>query len=444
MTRRLLLLAYYFPPYGGGYSIRIGKLAKYLPRAGWEVEVVSVNPRYYTANVIVGDSSEIDEKYVRRTDSYEKALGVAGRSLPDSPAGGGRSLIRRALQAMKHFVLIPDRQLLWLPMAAAQAEMLHKERPYDAILVTCPPMSTLLGALFLGRRLQLPLLLDLRDDWTDTATFNALPAWRRRIEKWLERMAVKRVDYLVVPTKRSLERYLALFPSHHDRITLIPNGFDAEDFPEALFSSRPNEEKRCLSLVHLGNLPSSRSPLTLLEAIQLLRETDPEVAAKLCFTQVGFVDGRFRPFFDSLIASGHARLLAPVAHAEAIKMMAQAGALLLLPSQETPTAVPGKLYEYLATRHPIVALVEAGATEDLLRQLGARWLANVHDVNQITCMLRALVEQFTQEPSNLRTMIAKDALPHFDRRRHAEQFARLLERVIVVRSPAGHRVLRRN
>lgn len=48
MSSKVLILAYFFPPYGGGSSIRVGKFAKYLPQFGWDPVVVLADPASYS------------------------------------------------------------------------------------------------------------------------------------------------------------------------------------------------------------------------------------------------------------------------------------------------------------------------------------------------------------------------------------------------------------
>jgi glycosyltransferase involved in cell wall biosynthesis len=424
-TRRLLVMAYYFPPYGGGFSIRIGKFAKYLSRLGWECTVISVSPESYSPDVAV-TGAEPDGAAVHRTPSFERLLPGAGGTAP--AGGGGAPAPAGVLQRLKHFVLLPDRQVLWTPYALRLARRLHRERPFDAALATAPPMSTIPAAAALRRLLGIPAVLDLRDDWTGTASFAALPPARQRVERVLERAALRRMDHVLVPTRPSYDRLLSAFALPADRVSFLPNGFDPEDFASpgaggeegALFPGRT-------TLVHLGILTERRSPATLLEALRRLRERDPAAAGRLRFLQMGAVESCFDAALQPMVASGLAEVRPAGPHAEALEVMHAADVLVLIPNQATATAIPGKTYEYLASRRPVLALVEPGATRDLLREVGVRWLLDVDDVDAITSALAAIAADPPRrdEPEPMDA----DVLRRYDRGEQARQLAEVLDRL---------------
>jgi glycosyltransferase involved in cell wall biosynthesis len=430
--RRLLMMAYYFPPYGGGFSIRIGKFTKYLSRLGWECTVVSVAPEAYSADVAFTGGGDVAGAVVHRTPSWERLL-PAGSAPAPSP-GGGAPARTGVLQRLKHVVLLPDRQVLWAPYALRLARRLHRERPFHAALATAPPMSTVPAAAALRRLLRIPTVLDLRDDWTGTATFSALPPARQRVERALERATLRRADHVLVPTRPSYDRLLETFRLPAERVSLVPNGFDPEDFASGHAASGPVHRGRT-TLVHLGTLTERRSPATLLEALRRLRERDPAAAGRLCLLQMGAVESCFDAALRPLAATGHVEVRPAGSHAEALALMHAADVLVLIPNQATATAIPGKTYEYLASGRPVLALVEPGATRDLLREVGVRWLLDVDDVASITEALAGIAANPPRRDAPEPTDAA--ALRRYDRREHARQLAGILDRLCTQKRAIG-------
>jgi glycosyltransferase involved in cell wall biosynthesis len=424
--RRLLVMAYYFPPYGGGFSIRIGKFVKYLSRLGWDATVISVDPGSYSPDVAVTGAEETPAAEVHRAPSLERLLPVPAHAAP--PAEGSAPPPRPGvLQRLKHFVLLPDRQVLWTPYALRLARRLHREQPFHAALATAPPMSTVPAAAVLRRLLGVPTVLDLRDDWTGTATFSALPPGRQRVERAMERSTLRRVDHVLVPTRPSHARLLEEFGLPADRVSFVPNGFDPEDFAPAGGGPRAPLRPGRAALVHLGTLTDRRSPTTLLAALRRLAQTDPGAAARLWFLQVGAVDPAFGRALEPLLAQGQAELRPAVPHAQALEVMRAADVLVLIPNQATATAIPGKTYEYLACGRPVLALVEPGATRDLLREMGVRWILDVRDVDAITETLRGIAADAARGLDT--APVDPAALARYDRREHARQLAEILDRL---------------
>ena len=429
---RVLVLAYYFPPFEGGFSIRIEKFVKYLPEYGWQSVVISVNPSIYVGQNIGSAESFSKIEKVIRTNSFEKWI----TDIDSSPRYESSTVLRKKswktasiLNRLKHIFLIPDRQILWFPFLILRAIKLHRTDQFDAILVTSPPMSTILGALAISWFTRLPVILDLRDDWSDTATFNAYPKFRKSIELMLERFAIRRVHHLVVPTQKSKDRYIKCIGISPKRISLIPNGYDPEDFQYLGNPTIQKKQNEPLELIHLGNLPLSRSPLTLLDALKKLLEEYPEAASLISFKQVGNVHFEFQPYFDELKYSGIAEVVPQIPHSDAIKLMINVDALVLIPSQKTPTAIPGKVYEYFASRRPIIALVEDGATKDLLLSAGVNWMVDVHDSNGIFMLLKEFIED-ARIGKSAKTRVSQDFIKQFDRMYQTKELAEIFSTIV--------------
>ncbi|MBE0585718.1 MAG: glycosyl transferase family 1, partial [Desulfofustis sp.] len=48
--KKVLVIAYYFPPLGGSGVQRVLKFVKYLPQFGWQPTVLTIGPTAYYAH----------------------------------------------------------------------------------------------------------------------------------------------------------------------------------------------------------------------------------------------------------------------------------------------------------------------------------------------------------------------------------------------------------
>src|SRR5215216_1430484 len=249
--RRVLVIAYYFPPLGGAGVQRILKFVKYLPEFGWTTTVVSTRSRVYGTH----DETLLDEIpegiRVVRTPGFPVARWL------------GILLGKLGLRRLRLWALWPDGGLGWAPAAflAARRE-LRRERP-DVIFSTSAPYGGHLVALALHRLTAIPWVADFRDEWaSDTHLVGqprALAALSRRGERAVTRAATRVVvaaDYFELD---------GAGPSDPRRVT-ITNGVDPADVPEA-DGEQPADRFR---LSHIGTLYESIDAGPVLRALERL------------------------------------------------------------------------------------------------------------------------------------------------------------------------------
>lgn len=170
--KRVLVVAYVFPPAGGAGVQRVTKFVKYLPDFGWECSVLTVsNP-----SIPVFDESmanEIpDSTVIRLARTLEPGYALknaisAGSATPHASSrfGGIKKALKSAVRAAGNAILQPDAQILWYPGAIKEGMRLLNDAKHDAIFVTAPPFSSFVTGAELSRRSGLPLIVDYRDEW---------------------------------------------------------------------------------------------------------------------------------------------------------------------------------------------------------------------------------------------------------------------------------------
>jgi hypothetical protein len=324
--RRLLVVAYYMPPLGLSGVMRVTKLCKFLPEAGWQPLILTVKPvAYYHYDPRLLDDLKTSRIYRTESADPNRLLNLirskAKRLTPALAQGLG------AVPRLLNHVLFPDSKIGWLPFGSvAGRHITDREKP-SAIFASAPPFTALLLGVRLKAHAHVPLAADFRDPWP--TGFAPPPAHQRAALRRLRRYLVDHSD-LVLGVNSGTAR--AVGP----RCEVLDNGFDPTDFevePAKLDGT---------AIVHVGNLWQNQAEVASLVAA--LRQR-PE--AKLYLA--GRVDGETRRRFEH---DPQVRLLGTLPHGEACALMKGAAALLYIGKPAQPVGI--KLYEYLGARRPIV------------------------------------------------------------------------------------------
>lgn len=448
--RRVLVIAYVFPPAGGAGVQRVTKFVKYLPECGWNCSVLTVaNP-----SVPVLDPSLCDEipseTLIRRARTLEpgyalKSAFSAGSGTADTNAAASRPAarpaswkrwIKSAVRAAGNAVLQPDAQILWRPDAVRQGLQLLKEVPHDAIFVTAPPFSSLLTAAELSRRSGLPLVLDYRDEWGISNSYQE-NRQKSRFSHWLQqrmqRSVLKQADAVVATTRRSAQslRELTREAGGSARIRHLYNGFDAADLaglPAAESKSEPGEP--VLRLTYVGTLWNLTSVEPVVAAMERVAQTAPHLASRLELVIAGRRTAEQDLILDRLNGLPcRLRREGYVAHQTALRLMGTADELLLLLS-DLPGAervMPAKTFEYLALNRPLLAVTPPGEVSELLADCPQAKTFAPADVDGLTQHLLRRLEGLTPERSHTESSDF-DAL-RFERRTLTRQLAEVLNEV---------------
>ncbi len=429
--------------------MRMVKLAKYLPEYGWHPIVLTSDPKdCYFAHQWSYDPSLLKEVEGRSTvlavhSPLERTLralvqrshiGMGHRDLngavtgprriaAEDKQGGviGRIKRGRLLTAMRRMRTLQDQSALWVPFAYRSALRLIREYRVQAILTTSPPHLIHIAGLWLKRATQLPWIADFRDGWTGNLLFTPESRVRQRIDCWIERQIATQADVTVAVTEQIVDRFKLSYPRYSERFCVIHNGFDPADFP------RPNSlaPQRPVDFVHVGSIAQYRSPGPFLRAMQELHLEGrlPNGSMRVEFVgQVHSLDEDTMRLLDEVV-----NLVPPVSHTEAIDRMVHAGVLLLFAGiEEGKAAFSGKVFEYLAARRPILAVVPAvGELASLLHRYPLARVASPTDIEGIKeGILWALAAAGKAvDIANSRD----DIVSQFDRRLQAGRLAEMLD-----------------
>ncbi|MBI5463377.1 MAG: glycosyltransferase family 4 protein [Ignavibacteriales bacterium] len=387
--RKVLMIAYYFPPLGLSGVQRTVKFAKYLLKYGWKPTVLTVVPKgYYAYDESLLKEAEDAGIQIVRTNSLD-ANKLFKKKVIKTPS----ERTRKVLRYCSDLVFIPDNKIGWKRNALRKGAELLAGESFDIIYATAPPQTDFLIGLGLKKKFGLPLVVDYRDSWLEYP-FKYFPTpLHKWLNKRLERKVLKSADRIVVAHRRIKETILKTHRhlTYHD-VAIIPHGYDAEDIP-ARFERSGSAKK--MVVAHAGTFYGGRTPKVLLTAFANLLKHDEQWRERIEFVLIGNKRKDETKLVEHLGVAPHVRFTGYLEHGACVRELMAADVLWYALDHDILS--PGKLYEYFGTRKPILASIVEGYTQQLIKESGAARVVPIHDVAAHEAALKELYAQFVQK-----------------------------------------------
>jgi glycosyltransferase involved in cell wall biosynthesis len=369
MQSVLIVVGSAFPPAANAGLHRVLGWVHHLPDLGWKVKVLTLPADYWPARMrddsLVGSVPEgIDVVRVapRLAPRFPRALGDAPGQRPRRDARGRLSALARW---GKDRALFPDSRVLWAGPAARAGSSLALAGAADVVLTTSPERSSHLVGMRMATSLGIPWVADFRDPWE--ASWEPPPTRvHARALRRLGRAVASRARLLTAVSESLARQLCTLYGVAPEKVAVIPNGVDERTVARTAPRSRGGH-----LIVHTGRFYGRRSPAPFLRAVRALMADRTWASGALEVRLVGSFDDHMAAALAPFLSESWLRVEGEVAHAEALAAQRRAGTLLLVPGEDSHT-VPGKLFEYLAARRPVLALCsEDSESARLLREEGA-------------------------------------------------------------------------
>jgi glycosyltransferase involved in cell wall biosynthesis len=446
MNRRVLLISLAYPPSSEVGAFRAARFAKCLPACGWEPIVLTAS---YASSTTLGDESRMQwtnpSAIVVRTRPWliargdkkpQRKIAIAGSENNKSDAAANTppaanqsttSISARVRQALLLPFRLPDKYIWWAVPAFNALRKLARQYKPDVIFCTTPPHSSQLIATAFKAWSGIPVVIDLRDPWANTAWGEAHHGRiKATLDRTLERWCVRRADRVILNTPELLAQYQRSYPARWNaKFSAIPNGYDPEVRTkiESLVGSATKSPDQPIKLCHAGSVYGRRDIRPLIEAVALLNRAGRRVA----FEQMGRLNngGEVAHCIANNNASDYITILDQQSHEEALRHMAAADILVVV-RQNTPLQVPAKVYEMMLFGKPILALDGEGAIQRMVcdNQLGV--VADPVDPVAIAAAIENTIDQIGRPPGEQRAA----ALRQYDAREQTRQLANVLEAAV--------------
>jgi glycosyltransferase involved in cell wall biosynthesis len=453
--KKVLMVTYFFPPSGGVKVQRVLKFAKYLPCFGWEPIILTTkNPQYDYLDFDLLREIPMGTK-IQKTFSFEpakiyKSLRSTYRRLRDylrqgrkAPQRNSENLKRRSWASkMASLIFIPDSRIGWWPFAFFKILGNFKRNDFDVIYSTSPMFTSHLIAMAVKHVFKKPWVVDLRDLWILNPYVQPPTKLHSKISRYIEYKTFELADKIVTVSEELREDLIQNYPEIcSEKFIVIPNGYDQADFEEKL-----EQDNGKFSIGYIGSLYlfSGRTPYYFLVALGELVKQFPQLEKEMEVTFIGPLDKQNRIILKNTILKFNLKEVVrqrdPVYHREAIRYIKSSALLLLIVGKKIEknkeygnhlydrTSVTGKLFEYLASGNPILALAGEGSVKRIITETDSGCVVDPEDVEGIKEAILSFYRFYKQGKLKIRPK--QKVLRSFQRKKLTGDLAKIFDELI--------------
>lgn len=424
-TKKLLIITYYWPPAGGPGVQRWLKFVKYLPDFNIQpIVFIPENPTYPIIDN--GLQSEVSDKAIIIKNKIFEPYGLAsffGKSKTKKISSGiipnqkKQSFLEKTLLWVRGNLFIPDARFLWVKPSVKYLKKYIEENQIDTLVTSGPPHSLHLIGLGLKNELNIKWLADFRDPWTTIGYHKALKlsSYAEKKHKALEATVLNSADTIIVTSKTTKTEFQAITSRP---IEVITNGYDIEKVHKQVLDEK-------FTLAHIGSFLSERNPRILWKALQELVKESPNFKKDFQLKLIGAVSQEVLDTISEFKLTNYVLNLGYVSHQEALEHQRKSQVLLLIEinSNDTKSIIPGKLFEYMVSERPIIAIGPEGS--DFAEIISATNTGVFFTYNEKE-KLKALLLEYYNLYSVQNLKVHAVGLQQYSRKSLTEQLAKLI------------------
>ena len=408
--KNVLLIAYHFPPLlGSSGLLRTLKHVYYLEKYGFKPTVLTVKTRAYerlnySLLAQVPSSVQIHRAFALDTRRH---LSFKGRYF--------------------EFLSIPDRYTSWIPFGIVEGCRIVVSKKIDIIYTTYPIGSALAIGNSVAYLTKRPLVVDFRDPMYDQ--FSKFSRNVFRAKKVIEESAVKNSAHVIVTTPGTRELFAERYPHlSPDKITIIPNGFDEQDF---LNIDVIHKKRNGIRMIHTGLLdPVDRDPLPFFRALHILKSNN--VLKRFNLKIELFAPGNEKCYEDhvkKLDINDRVEIKPSISYSEILTEMFNSDILLLFQGPTCDHQIPAKIYEYLRVGKPVLAFTSRdGDTGRLISSYNAGLIISENDPIQIASKCEKWIHEVAH--GNFRPSNSPGTCQEFSREKQTENLAKVFSHTL--------------
>jgi len=406
---------------GGSGVQRPVKFAKYLKRFGWEPIVVAPEPGiYHTFDESL--SKELNDAGIRIERVQNSALLKAGKkSINPSHSKPWKAAL---LKWITSWFFLPDNKKGWIDDAVKKCVELTESESISALFATAPPYSNLIAAQRVKAKTGLPVIMDLRDDWLESHLINYPTRWHYNKMKRLESDTLKIPDHITVVNSYYKSKIKDRLGKDSPDITVIPNGFDRETFA----ANDSSGKNRKFVILYSGLFYGSRKPDWFLKSVKKVMEEHDDFSKHVQLWFQGGLNQSHRKTINDLGLREFVTDFGYLEHHNAVGNVMKADVLFLTLGERRhiDAVTPGKVFEYMGSKKPILAYIPEGVTRSLLDKYGAASCVSITDVDGGA---DAILKFYEMWKTNSLPSGSDEFIQSFDRLNLTEQLSAILDRI---------------
>jgi hypothetical protein len=379
-------------------------LSRWLDAFGWE------------PTVITATRDGAPDTYMQTPDPSWMARVTSGQQTPVFQTVARRRfpLLQTIKSFMRRFPPWHDEYSGWSQSVAPTAIAVGRERAVDLVWVTCNPFSSVETALATGRALGVPVVVDLRDQFSDYL----LPG------HWFFH-AMRQVDAVTLAAPVCVTPPLRAVLGDRPAYPIISGTWLTDPI-----ASRRTER---FTLLHAGTLYDTRcSPEPLFQAIQQLSAEVPGFREDVVIRFAGADSPAVTRAPSYAAVADRVEILGQLPHRQVLDMLTEASVLLIIKAHGddvySADPIPAKWFEYFRTTVPLLSF---GGTPGIFAPL-LTWGGGglyAQSVAEIATFLRA---QYLRWKTDGITQASRnpEALDYLTQRRMAAEFAEVFNALV--------------
>ena len=356
--KKVLIITYYWPPAGGPGVQRWLKFIKYL--RDFEIEpivYIPKNPDYpildttlvneIPKGITILEKSIFEPYFLANLFSKKETKTISSGVISEEKK---QNFLQKVFLYIRGNFFIPDARKFWIKPSVKFLNDYLAENLIDTIITTGPPHSLHLIGLELRKKNSIKWFADFRDPWTEIGYHKKLKLSASAKAKHiaLEKEVLNTADHIIT-TSFTTQKEFSLKTSKP--ITVITNGYDSIENIETELDYK-------FTIAHIGSLLSGRNPENLWRVLKELLSENEEFKKDFVLKLVGTVSEDVINTLKKFELNSNLEIKGYVSHNEAYRTQHSSQVLLLIEidSEETKGIIPGKLFEYISAKRPIIAI----------------------------------------------------------------------------------------
>lgn len=426
--KKVLIIAYYWPPAGGPGVQRWLKFVKYLP--DFDMEPIVYVPENATYPII--DHDLVDQVNKNATvlkqpikEPYKLASIFSKKSTTTISSGiikaaKKQSFIEKILLYVRGNFFIPDARIGWVNPSVDYLSNYIKTNAVDVIITTGPPHSMHLIGLELQKRFAVKWIADFRDPWTSIGYHKELKLTDKSAQKHkdLEKEVLTKADTILTTSFTTKQEFAEIT---QQPIHVITNGYDIETIEKPALSTK-------FTISHIGSLLTKRNPRILWKALKEILKENKQFRNDFQLQLVGKVSSEIIDTIKEFKLDMYLNVIGYVSHTEALKYQRSSQVLLLIEidSYETIGIIPGKLFEYMAAERPILAIgpVESDV-ERIIKDTNAGKYFNYDHLEEVKQYILDCYQKYQQNDLKVHGI----GLQYYSRKKLTEKLAEVIKSI---------------